>query len=174
MPNCIARPSVSSCRQQRHDKRRCLLPCFRHAAMIHAGHLASGFTLGRRPLSRRACHKSHLACSVSQICASQRVRASNKSAVSALTARRPLTIALRRRNGIFIRLAASLDLRHAERLEKLLQQHLSRMGRWSVGRQHRDSSVIVGATHVVRVRWFRPTTWPHRTGATARSAPLSE
>lgn len=39
--------------------------------------------------------------------ASQCVSASNNSAVSALTPRRPLTIALRRWNGMFIRLAAS-------------------------------------------------------------------
>ena len=54
------------------------------------------FTLGRRPRARSACHRSHFACSVSQICASQRVSPSKRSAVSALTARRALTMAFSR------------------------------------------------------------------------------
>ena len=54
--------------------------------------LRSGRTLGLCGRDFMACHRSHFACSVSQICASQPVSASSRSAVSALTARRPLTI----------------------------------------------------------------------------------
>jgi len=47
------------------------------------------------------------------------------------------------------------DLRHSERLEKLLQEHFTLMGRRAMGRQH-ESSVIIGAAHPERVRSFEP------------------
>ncbi len=53
------------------------------------GQRGSALTFRRRPRTRSACQRSHLACRVSQICASQRVKPSRSSAVSALTARRP-------------------------------------------------------------------------------------
>ncbi|HUE89440.1 MAG TPA: Fic family protein, partial [Vicinamibacterales bacterium] len=80
-----------------------------HPAPARTSHAVrgSGRTLGRCPRAFAACQRSHFAWSVSQIWASQRVKASKSSAVSALTPRLPRTIALRRWNGMFIRSAAS-------------------------------------------------------------------
>jgi hypothetical protein len=47
-----------------------------------------------------------------------------------------------------------LNLRHAKWFEELFQEHLARVGRGAMGRQHWSSSVIVGAAHVERVRAF--------------------
>ena len=49
-----------------------------------------------------------------------------------------------------------LDLRHSKRFEELLQEHLARVRRRAMGRQHWSSSVIIGAPHVERVCAFEP------------------
>jgi hypothetical protein len=69
--------------------------------------LRRGRTFGLRPRAIMACQRSHFTCSVSQICASQPVSAWSRSAVSALTARRPLIMAFSRWKGMFMRAAAS-------------------------------------------------------------------
>jgi hypothetical protein len=43
------------------------------------------------------------------------------------------------------------NLRHPERIEKLLEQHFAGVSRWSVRWQHRRSSVIVGTPYIVGV-----------------------
>src|SRR2546421_231642 len=68
----------------------------------------SRLTFNRPRRARSACHRPHLACKASQIWASQPVSASSRSAVSALTERRPLTMALRHWNGTSMRFAASI------------------------------------------------------------------
>jgi hypothetical protein len=85
-----------------------------------------------------ACHRSHFAWSVNQICASHRVSASNKGAV--FRADTPTAIddgvePLKRN----VQPAGRLNLRYPEWLEELLTR-----------------SVIVGATNVVRVLTGEP------------------
>src|SRR5690606_6998083 len=43
---------------------------------------------------------------------------------------------------------SSLDLRHAQGLEELLQEHFAGMSRWAMSWKHRGLSVIVGADDV--------------------------
>lgn len=65
------------------------------------------FTFGRLPRARKACQRSHLVCRDNQNSASMPVNAARRIAVSALTLRRPRTIALSRWKGTPMRAAAS-------------------------------------------------------------------